>query len=92
MIYEGGDLKKKIVLGGQGTWREYLTLPNILKEFNPNIMGYSLADSLTHQRASQFNVAEAGSMSRDMPYMARILVKRIRADKRVDFKNDWKVR
>lgn len=77
--------------GGQGTWREFLTLPNIIKEFNPNLVGYSLSDSLTHQRASQFNPGEAGAMSRDMPYMATILVKRIKNDKRVNFKEDWKV-
>lgn len=84
------DFFKKIS-GGQGTWREHLTLANILKEFNPNLIGFSMADSATHDKASQFNVAEPGSMSRDMPYMARILVKRIRADKRVNFHKDWKV-
>lgn len=24
-------------IGGQGNWRTHLTLPNILKEFNPNV-------------------------------------------------------
>ena len=27
--------------GGGKTWREYITIPNILKEYNPNIRGYS---------------------------------------------------
>lgn len=26
-------------IGGQGTWRTHLTLPNILKEFNPKLFG-----------------------------------------------------
>lgn len=26
-------------IGGQGSWRTHLTLPNILKEFNPNLFG-----------------------------------------------------
>lgn len=37
-------------IGGQGTWRKYLTLPNILKEFNPNLYGYSLSDSLSFKK------------------------------------------
>ncbi|XP_075216312.1 phospholipase B1, membrane-associated-like isoform X2 [Lycorma delicatula] len=78
-------------IGGQGTWREFLTLPNILKEFNPKLVGYSLSDSFTHNRNSQFNVAEIGAMSRDLPYMASILVKRIKNDKRVNFNKDWKL-
>lgn len=26
-------------IGGQGTWRSHLTLPNILKVFNPKLFG-----------------------------------------------------
>ncbi|KAL1117839.1 hypothetical protein AAG570_004154, partial [Ranatra chinensis] len=78
-------------IGGQGTWREFLTLPNILKVFNPNIIGYSLGDSLSHETKSQFNTAEIGAMARDLPFMARELVKRMKQDKRVDIKNDWKI-
>nr|CAD7578918.1 unnamed protein product [Timema californicum] len=77
--------------GGQNTWREFLTLPNILKEFNPDLIGYSLGDSLSHQKGSQFNVADGGAMSRDMPFQAKLLVRRMKRDKRVDIKNHWKV-
>lgn len=77
--------------GGQGTWREHLTIPNMLKEFNPNLIGYSLGDSYTYHKESQFNIAEIAAMSQDMPYMAQQLVKRIQNDPRVDMKNDWKV-
>lgn len=78
--------------GGQGTWREFLTLPNILKEFNPDLVGYALKDSRAFQRASVFNVAEINSMSQDMPWQANNLVKRMRSDPRVDLEKDWKVR
>ncbi|XKL68768.1 hypothetical protein PGB90_006537 [Kerria lacca] len=78
-------------IGGQGNWRQFLTLPNILKEFNPKLIGYSLKDSFTHQPESQFNIAEIGTMSQDLPYMSRQLVKRIKSDRRVDFNNDWKL-
>lgn len=42
-------------------------------------------------KETQFNLAEIGAVSFDMPYMARALVKRIRADSRVNFKKDWKM-
>nr|XP_031846513.1 phospholipase B1, membrane-associated-like [Nomia melanderi] len=77
--------------GGQGNWRTYLTLPNILKEFNPKLFGYALGDSFTAHPVSQFNVAEAFAMSRDMPFMAQYLVDKIKKDPRVDMKNNWKM-
>ncbi|XP_034254861.1 phospholipase B1, membrane-associated [Thrips palmi] len=77
--------------GGQGTWREYLTLPNILKEFNPNLYGYALKDSRAFHRASKFNVAEINSMTQDLPWQAGNLVKRMRSDPRVNLQQDWKV-
>lgn len=55
-------------------------------------MGYALGDSLTIHDASQLNVAESGSLSQDMPYMAEMLVKRIKSDPRIDVEKDWKVR
>ncbi|XP_039429002.1 phospholipase B1, membrane-associated-like [Culex pipiens pallens] len=78
-------------IGGQWNWRNVTTLPNILKEFNPKLVGYSLGDSYPFHKESQFNMAEIGAVSYDMPFMAQSLVKRIRADPRVDFKRDWKL-
>lgn len=78
-------------IGGQGSWKEYLTLPNILKEFNSNLYGYSLTDGLASDRSSKFNVAELGAMSRDLPHEAKILVKRMTNDKNVNIKDHWKL-
>ncbi|CAI6350811.1 unnamed protein product [Macrosiphum euphorbiae] len=77
--------------GGQGTWREFLTLPNILKVFNPKLIGYAYGDALAEQHFSQFNVAEVGALSRDLPFMTRELVKRMKMDKRVNITEDWKL-
>lgn len=77
--------------GGESTWREYLTLPNILKVFNPSLIGYAFRDSLGSQKNSQFNVAEPMGITSDMPFQAQLLVRRMRSDKRVDYKNDWKM-
>lgn len=40
-------------IGGQGNWQQFLTLPNILKEFNPNLYGYALKDGLSTERTSR---------------------------------------
>ncbi|CAB0031189.1 unnamed protein product [Trichogramma brassicae] len=77
--------------GGQGNWRKYLTLPNILKEFNPNLIGFATSDAFTYEKASEFNVAEGGAMSRDIPYMAQALINRMKSDPRVDLKKHWKM-
>lgn len=40
-------------IGGQDTWRKYLTLPNILKVFNPNLYGFSLSDGYSTHSSSR---------------------------------------
>lgn len=77
-------------IGGDKTWREYLTIPNILKEYNPNLYGYSVSESPAFHQTSKFNVAEFGAMSRDMPHMARELVRRMRNDRYVK-PDHWKL-
>lgn len=78
-------------IGGQWDWRNSTTLPNILKKFNPNLIGYSTGDALPFQSASQFNMAEIAATTSDMPFMAQKLVERLKKDPRVDFKNHWKL-
>ena len=69
-------------IGGQGSWRSHLTLPNIIKEFNPKLFGYSLSDSYNVHQQSQFNVAENIATTSDMPYNARKLMNRMKLDSR----------
>lgn len=48
-------------IGGFETWRTILTLPNILKEFNPKLYGFSMsATGSSYDKSSRFNVAELG--------------------------------
>ncbi|XP_065341337.1 phospholipase B1, membrane-associated-like [Cloeon dipterum] len=77
--------------GGQGNWRQYLTLPNILKEYNSNLTGYSLGDGLSQTPNARFNVAVNGAMDQDLPFEAVELVRRMRADRKIDFQNSWKL-
>ncbi|KOX78399.1 Phospholipase B1, membrane-associated [Melipona quadrifasciata] len=78
-------------IGGQETWWKYLTLPNILKEYNPKLIGYSYEDSISIDPGAELNVAEIGAMSIDMPYMAQHLVNKIKHDSRIDVNKHWKM-
>lgn len=79
-------------IGGEKNWRTFLTIPNLLKEFNKNLYRYSTGmRSLSIHKKSGFNVAELGAISRDTPHMAKVLIHRMRADKHVDIERHWKV-
>lgn len=79
-----------LTIGGLKTWRQFLTIPNILKEYNPKLYGYSVADGYS-PKTSLFNAAEIGAMSRDTPHQARNLVLRMKSNPNVDMNNHWKV-
>lgn len=79
-------------IGGKDNWRRFITMPNLLKEFNPNLYGFSTAaNSLGFQKESKFNVAEPGAISGHTIRQAKNLVKRMRSDPKVDMQNHWKV-
>lgn len=79
-------------IGGKDNWRKFITLPNLLKEFNPKLYGFSTAaNSLGFEKASKFNVAEPGAISGHTIRQAKNLVKRMRSDALVDMKNHWKL-
>ncbi|XP_073821417.1 phospholipase B1, membrane-associated [Musca autumnalis] len=77
--------------GGLKDWRTFLTLPNILKVFNPNLYGYAIGNVVTRDRASKFNVGEASALTMDMPYQARVLIRRLEKDPLVDMAKHWKL-
>lgn len=80
-----------ILGGGLKDWRSLLTLPNIFKVFNPRLYGYAVANTLAKNRAARFNVAEPSAMTKDMPFMAEVLLKRLQHDKNVNMKQHWKM-
>lgn len=80
-----------LISGGESTWRTYLTLPNILKEFNPGLKGYSVGKGEFLAPNSHMNVAFPVSADYDAYRQAQFLVKKMKKDPDVDFKNDWKV-
>jgi len=78
-------------LGGFGEWMNFLTLPNILKLYNPHLVGFSSGTGSSVDEEAGFNVGEPGALSRQMLYQAKVLVERIKKDPRVHFHRDWKV-
>ena len=81
-------------MGGDSFLENLVTFPNILKKFNPNLTGYSRTGFdfffLTKEGIG-FNVAVSGSEANNMPKQVKMLVKRLRQSKELDFDNDWKL-
>lgn len=77
--------------GGEGTWRQFLTLPNILKEFNPGLKGYSTGTGEFLSSHAKLNVAFPVAADADALRQAKILVKKIKDDPSIDVKEDWKM-
>ncbi|XP_071080759.1 phospholipase B1, membrane-associated-like [Haliotis cracherodii] len=77
-------------IGGDGTYEDQETLPNILKRYNPNLKGYSVGKGDSEDKA-HLNVADTGSVAADLPKQARLLIDRMNNDAEIDVQNDWKV-
>ncbi|XP_069811186.1 phospholipase B1, membrane-associated [Dendropsophus ebraccatus] len=78
-------------IGGDSTLDQVTTLPNILREFNPFVTGYSIEAGNSSSFSSFLNKAVPGAKAYDMPAQAQALVDQMKQDNRVDFNNDWKV-
>jgi phospholipase B1 len=82
----------KIILGGDGTWQSILTVPNILKNFNPYLKGMSHGVTKAYSnKTSGYNLALTGTKTFDLSKQARKLVTKMKRDPRIDFYNDWKM-
>ncbi|KAI4577393.1 hypothetical protein MJT46_003228 [Ovis ammon polii x Ovis aries] len=75
-------------IGGDGDLGTHTTLPNILKKFNPNILGFSTG---TQEETAGLNVAAEGARARDMPAQARDLVERMKTSPEINLQKDWKL-
>jgi phospholipase B1 len=89
-------------IGGNGSIVDVLTLPNIIKKFNPNVRGWSWSryseigfrnDTHCAQgwNCAQLNVAEPGGTCRNMLPQAIEMTERMQNDPNIDAENDWKV-
>ncbi|XP_067099417.1 phospholipase B1, membrane-associated-like [Osmerus mordax] len=78
-------------IGGDHNLTTVTTLPNILKEFNPLLTGFSTGIGNEDSPKAFLNQAVPGATSSDMTTQARVLIDKMKNDSRVDFQNDWKL-
>jgi phospholipase B1 len=83
-------------IGGDKNYDELLTLPNILRRYNPNIRGFSTGTDIIflggqNAKNNHLNVAKSGETSHGMPDQASLLLERLRSNGDCDLINDWKV-
>ncbi|XP_014216311.1 phospholipase B1, membrane-associated-like [Copidosoma floridanum] len=78
-------------IGGQDTWRKYLTVPNILKEFNPRLTGYSTGTGEFISRKARLNIAYPVAATEDALHQVKILMQRMRSDPSIDIYQHWKM-
>ncbi|XP_074114607.1 phospholipase B1, membrane-associated isoform X1 [Cotesia typhae] len=77
--------------GGQDNWRKYFTLPNLIKEFNKNLTGYAIGTGEFISSKAKLNVAFPVAATEDALHQAKILVKRIKSNRKIDVKKHWKL-
>lgn len=68
-----------------------MTLPNIIKEFSPKLLGYAIGSTDTNSPLAGFNLAENGALDDALLQQTRDVVRRIKHDPFIDFEKDWKV-
>ncbi|XP_045919260.1 phospholipase B1, membrane-associated [Micropterus dolomieu] len=78
-------------IGGDENITTVTTLPNILKQFNPSLTGFSEGVGKEDTPKAFLNQAVAGANSGDMVRQVRVLVDKMKTDSSIDFHNDWKV-
>ncbi|CAH1405806.1 unnamed protein product [Nezara viridula] len=77
--------------GGDEDWHDFLTLPNILKEMNPNLTGYSQGRAEFLTPVSALNVAFPISADNSALSQAKTLVAKMRQMLGKRYATDWKV-
>ena len=79
-------------MGGYENWRKVLTLPNILKEFNPSLSGFvSSKFAVSYENIARFSVAVSGSITADAFNQTKKLIYKMQNDENVDMKRHWKL-
>ncbi|XP_061846104.1 phospholipase B1, membrane-associated [Colius striatus] len=78
-------------IGGNENISTVTTLANILREFNPSLIGYSTGTGRETTANAALNQAVAGSHAEDVPAQVKRLVDRMKNDTRINFQTDWKL-
>ncbi|XP_026537464.1 phospholipase B1, membrane-associated [Notechis scutatus] len=78
-------------IGGDASLKNITTLPNILREFNANLTGYSVGIGEFTEANAFLNQAVPGAQARDLPDQVKRLVKIMKNHLKAKFDTDWKV-
>ncbi|XP_037384194.1 phospholipase B1, membrane-associated isoform X3 [Talpa occidentalis] len=78
-------------IGGDRSLQAVVTLPNIFREFNHKLRGFSIGTGKENSPTAFLNQAVSGAKSTGLMAQARQLVTRLRNDKDIDFQQDWKI-
>ncbi|XP_043367421.1 phospholipase B1, membrane-associated [Dermochelys coriacea] len=78
-------------IGGDASLKNVTTLPNILREFNRNLTGYSTGTGGASEPNAFLNQAVPGAVAEQLPDQVRALVRLMKSDPRIDFNTDWKI-
>ncbi|XP_051472021.1 phospholipase B1, membrane-associated [Apus apus] len=78
-------------IGGDASLENVTTLPNIFREFNVNITGYSTGTGSVNDSNAFLNQAVPGAQAEHLPAQARNLLRLMKTDPRIDFRADWKL-
>jgi len=78
-------------IGGDEDIQTEITMPNILRAYNPNLIGYSVKTGRATSANSRYNRAVTASRAADLPQQAEELVAMMRNDASVNMKVDWKI-
>ncbi|CAG5928193.1 unnamed protein product, partial [Menidia menidia] len=82
-------------IGGYGTFQDVITLANIIKLFNPNVLGAAPGKTIhgmqAHITETGFNLAVTGHNTFNLPGQTRHLIDTLRAYEGLNFEEDWKL-
>ncbi|XP_050750065.1 phospholipase B1, membrane-associated [Gymnogyps californianus] len=78
-------------IGGDASLENVTTLPNIFREFNVTIVGYSTGTGNENDSNAFLNQAVPGAQAEHLPAQARNLLRLMKTDPRIDFSADWKL-
>ncbi|XP_051908702.1 phospholipase B1, membrane-associated isoform X2 [Hippocampus zosterae] len=82
-------------IGGYGSYEDVITLPNIIKLFNPNLLGAARGKTLHGMEAdlgqTGLNLAVTGQNTFNLPGQTRHLIDTLRSFEGLNFEQDWKL-
>ncbi|XP_053162282.1 phospholipase B1, membrane-associated isoform X2 [Hemicordylus capensis] len=78
-------------VGGNENISTVTTLANILREFNPSLLGFSTGKGGESKPEAYLNQAVAGARSEHVPAQVRKLIELMKTDPKINLQEDWKI-